>query len=362
MTRFFVFLCAMVFLFSCQKEEVELPMEEPGNTNLLKSAELTSGYSVFFQAEPFVRGDGKPVIINVELDSPDGWESCFKMHVTSGDENGNFVSSAIVKVDGAEKLNTSDFSNSAKEYVIQLCDLTKESSLAVEIRGAPGSTLDIWIEGIKGLLDERDGKIYQTIKIGDQWWMAENLAYLPSVVGPGTGSSTEPYYYVHGYDGTDIDAAKTYEYYVFNSYSSFGVLYNWPAAVTDCPSGWHLPTDAEWSTLTNYLIDNGYGYDGSGDDIAYSMASEGYSWPFYDIPGTPGYYHESNNSSGFTALPGGFRYDLGFRFAGRLGYWWSSSEASSNEAWMRYLAYAGSKVSRASQLREFGYSVRCVRD
>ena len=103
---------------------------------------------------------------------------------------------------------------------------------------------------LKGtFVDSRDGTEYKTIKIGNQTWMAENLKYLPSVVGSATGSSTDPYYYVYGYQGTDILAAKATD-----NYKTYGVLYNWSAALTACPSGWHLPTDAELNTLETYVV------------------------------------------------------------------------------------------------------------
>ena len=110
--------------------------------------------------------------------------------------------------------------------------------------------------------DSRDGKVYKTVTIGEQVWMAENLAYLPSVVGPATESYTAPYYYVYGYDGTSVATAKA-----TTNYQTYGVLYNWPAALTACPSGWHLPSDAEWTQMKNYLIANGY------NNIAISLAS-----------------------------------------------------------------------------------------
>ncbi len=102
--------------------------------------------------------------------------------------------------------------------------------------------------------DSRDSQIYQYITIGAQVWMTENLAYLPSVFAPATGSNSTAYYYVYGYNGTDVAAAKA-----TSNYTTYGVLYNWPAAMNGsasstsnpsgvqgiCPSGWHLPSDAE---------------------------------------------------------------------------------------------------------------------
>ena len=102
---------------------------------------------------------------------------------------------------------------------------------------------------LKGVFtDARDGKVYKTITIGTQTWMAENLAYLPSVSHSFTSSFDFPVYYVYGYDGNSVSAAKASANYI-----TYGVLYNWEAAKIACPSGWHLPTDAEWTILENYL-------------------------------------------------------------------------------------------------------------
>jgi uncharacterized protein (TIGR02145 family) len=196
--------------------------------------------------------------------------------------------------------------------------------------------------------DPRDGNVYQTVTIGTQVWMAENLRYLPSVVGPGTGSNTTPYYYVYDYDGTDVNAAK-----VTSNYSTYGVLYNWTAAVNACPTGWHLPSDDEWTELTDYLGDNAGG----------KLKATG------TIEAGTGLWYEPNagatNETSFTALPGGHRgYDgFGYFFSvGSYGYWWSATEGSANSAWRRYVHYDDSNVRRYSTSKELGFSVRCLRD
>jgi len=211
--------------------------------------------------------------------------------------------------------------------------------------------------------DSRDGKVYKTVTIGSQVWMAENLAYLPYVVGPGTGSATEPYYYVYGYNGADVVAAKA-----TINYGTYGVLYNWNAAMFACPPGWHLPSDAEWTQLENYLANNGYNYDGSTGGgrtkIAKSLASAS-GWISYSGTGTVGNtdYPAYRNKSGFSALPGGYRYYGGtFSSIGSNDDWWSSTESSTNSAWLRYLYYNDSGVSRTRDAKESGFSVRCVRD
>jgi len=205
--------------------------------------------------------------------------------------------------------------------------------------------------------DSRDNQIYKYVTIGEQVWMAENLAYLPSVVGPATGSETEPYYYVYDYEGTSVNDAKATTHYF-----TYGVLYNWPAAMDGdvssssnpsgvqgiCPSGWHLPSDAEWTTLTDYLG----GIDVAGD----KMKEEGTS--HWTSPNTG-----ATNESGFSALPGGYRNPGGtFNYFGSYGFWWSSTQSSAYNTWYRYLYYSYSGVNRYNNNKSFGYSVRCIRD
>ena len=225
--------------------------------------------------------------------------------------------------------------------------------------------------------DSRDGKVYETVTIGEQVWMAENLAYLPSVVGPATGSYTAPYYYVYGYDGTSVATAKATA-----NYTTYGVLYNWTAAMNGaassisnpsgvqgvCPPGWHLPSDEEWTQLEEYLIANGYNYDGTttGNKIAISLASAN-GWNSSTNPGAIGNtntaYDAYRNKSGFSALPGGCRYvDGAFRYLGDGGYWWSSTQYFTTGAWFRALTYDLSNVGRLYDSKELGFSVRCLRD
>jgi len=232
--------------------------------------------------------------------------------------------------------------------------------------------------------DNRDGKVYKTVTIGEQVWMAENLAYLPSVVGPATGSEdagneTVAFYYVYGYDGTDVAAAKATA-----NYQTYGVLYNWKAAMNGaassdsnpsgvqgvCPEGWHLPSDAEWTQLETYLTNNGYRYDGTigGTDvrakIALSLvANTGWESSTYEGAAGNTDYPEYRYTSGFTALPGGYRFgDGAFGSVGYTGFWWCSTQYSTSYAWLRYLDYDHSYVGRDKYNKDYGFSVRCVRD
>jgi len=197
-------------------------------------------------------------------------------------------------------------------------------------------------EGTNGTFtDSRDGYTYQTVQIGSQTWMAENLKYLPSVVGPGTGSNSEAYCYVYGYESTDVDAAKATE-----NYTTYGVLYNWTSALNACPVGWHLPSDAEWTQLTDYLGEN------AGDKLKEAGITH---WADPNAG--------ANNESGFTALPGGYRGSNGHFYSIRYyGSWWSSTEYDTDNAWRRYLNYGNSNVDRFYHYKSLGFSVRCLRD
>ena len=203
--------------------------------------------------------------------------------------------------------------------------------------------------------DSRDGHVYKTVTIGSQVWMAENLAYLPEI-SPASYSYTEPYYYINGYNGTSLGEAV-----LTDNYRTYGVLYNWSAAMNGaassednpsdvqgiCPTGWHLPSDAEWTILIDYL---------GGEDVAGGKMKEtGTSHWFSPNTG-------ATNSSGFTALPGGNRNIGGFVGIGIRGCWWSSTEYDSLNAWCSSLYCADSEVCASVSSKGSGHSVRCIRD
>lgn len=208
-----------------------------------------------------------------------------------------------------------------------------------------------------GFTDSRDGNHYNVVKIGNQIWMAENLKYLPSVVEPATGSSTTPYYYVYDYNGTDVNAARATA-----NYTTYGVLYNWTAAMNSsvsstanpssvqgvCPIGWHLPSDAEWTELTNYL---------GGTSVAGGKLKE-IGTTHWSSPNTG-----ATNATGFTALPAGDRIGSGsFLYVGLYGYWWSTTEFSATNTRYQSLSYYSGDAHLYNYGKEFGFSVRCVRD
>ncbi|MCX6226735.1 MAG: T9SS type A sorting domain-containing protein [Bacteroidia bacterium] len=191
---------------------------------------------------------------------------------------------------------------------------------------------------------EYDGRIYNFKTIGTQTWMTENLAYLPAVNPSSDGSVASPYCYVYGFEGRSVDSAKATA-----NYADYGVLYNWPAALIVCPLGWHLPSDAEWTTLTTYL---------GGDEVAGGkMKKTGTTyWRSPNIGAT--------NESGFTALAGGYRsWEAYFYGLGQTTAFWSSKVYDSFVAYSWYLTFDNRAIVPGRlAARPSGYSVRCVRD
>ena len=206
-----------------------------------------------------------------------------------------------------------------------------------------------------GDLIEHEGYSYSTVQIGEQCWFAENCRYLPEVSDPSIDTTTEPHYSVYGYECTDVTAAQA-----TTNYATYGVLYNWPAVMTEgiCPSGWHIPSDGEWQTMEISLglsESEAAGTGWRGTDEGYQMKSSS-GWNDYNVSSGNG-----SNSSGWTGLPGGYRYSGGFNVNGDNGNWWSASESGSN-SWKRKLNNNNDNVNRNNNNRNNGFSARCVRD
>lgn len=194
------------------------------------------------------------------------------------------------------------------------------------------------------IVTDIDGNTYKTVKIGDQWWMAENLKVTHYCNGDAIPNVT---------DATEWRGLTTGAYCNFNNNSSnadtYGRLYNWYAVNDSCniaPEGWHVPSDAEWQTLVDYL--------GGVVDAGSKMKETGTE--HWNGPNT-----SATNESGFSALPGGYRSYYGYYFGmGDFAYFWSSTEFHIYYAHYRYLSrYSWGAISPE---KTNGLSVRCVRD
>lgn len=214
-----------------------------------------------------------------------------------------------------------------------------------------------------------DGNNYTIIKIGDQIWMKENLkttkyndgSNIPLVTDSAAWSNLAS----PGYCWYNNDPSAYKDVY--------GGLYNWrttdAASNSDknvCPAGWHVPTDEEWTILEDYLIANGFNYDGttSGNKIAKSLASTTL-WEVSAETGAVGNvdYPSYRDKTGFSALPTGCRdFSGAFHSLGVYCKWWSATEQDASDGWTRFLYFDYVNVTRSDCAKEYGYPVRCLKD
>ena len=205
--------------------------------------------------------------------------------------------------------------------------------------------------------DSRDGKIYATVQIGTQCWMAQNLNVGTRINGSVTQTNNSPIPIIEKYCYNNNEA----------NCNVYGGLYQWdemmqystnPGIQGICPPYWHLPTDAEWCTLAIFLdasvncsIEGNLGTNAGG-----KIKEAGTT--HWNSPNTG-----ATNSSGFTALPGGFcpSGDF-FSYLGSEGHFWTSTVYSASNAWYRLLAADKATINRSKPLRGYGLSVRCIMD
>ena len=217
--------------------------------------------------------------------------------------------------------------------------------------------------GLNGIVEDIDGNVYKTIKIGSQVWTVDNLkttryndgTVIPEVTDSATWDAlTTPAYCYYDNDSTLYAKiyGGLYNYYVVAETNSKNV----------CPEGWDVPTKTEWIALQNYLKDNGYAFLGSGAHVGKSMAAT-FRWNSSATVGAVGYDIGSNNQSGFGGLPGGSRGGASsFILIGDRGLWWSSTDGGGNSAFYRSLWNSEEHFPGSVQYKKLGFSIRCLRD
>lgn len=207
---------------------------------------------------------------------------------------------------------------------------------------------------------DADGNNYPVVQIGTQVWMAENLKTTKYNDGADISNVTDKADWISLITG----AYCWYQNDISNK-NTFGALYNWHSINSGklAPKGWHVLSISDWTTLTDYLTNNGYGDPNNGRNTAKALSAT-WAWnPFVTI-GTVGRDLFKNNSSGFTALPGGVRlYNTGnFYDIYNNGYWWSSKAFDTDRASWLYLRNDDVKVTNQNGNKGNGLSVRCIKD
>jgi uncharacterized protein (TIGR02145 family) len=216
--------------------------------------------------------------------------------------------------------------------------------VSLTVNGSFGSNMEkkdnfITVRETGSFTDTRDGQVYEWVKIGDQVWMAENLNY-----------DQDSYGNDWCYDNNSLNC------------DTYGRLYDWNAVMQGesssnsnpsgvqgvCPDGWHVPSVDEWTELENYVSN-----DGHSGSVGTALKS------------TSGWNDNGNGTDdyGFSGLPGGYRdYNGNFDDVGGSGFWWSAADISASSAWSRFLLYFKEYFGWDNCSKDYGFSVRCLRD
>jgi uncharacterized protein (TIGR02145 family) len=194
------------------------------------------------------------------------------------------------------------------------------------------------------LCKDADGRVYKTVEIGNQVWMAENLAYLTADM------LTQKTAFVYDYAGEDLSAAKA-----LDNYTTYGVLYTFAEAEKCIPAGWHLPTDAEFKELEMHIGNSQDVVDGGGtrgDFSAKLMSDQHWSDSKFEL----------SNETGFSALPAGYRSSTGTfsKITKRTVFWGARYETDKSKG--RALFNDRQSINRSDANFASGYSIRCIKD
>jgi uncharacterized protein (TIGR02145 family) len=240
---------------------------------------------------------------------------------------------------------------STGDYIIRGFDITNLDSIKL----SDVVTVQVGSDGIEigelqacsqsyGSVTDMDGNVYPIVLIGSQLWMAENLK--TTRFADGTEIPNVPDNEAWG--SLDTPAWCNYDNNAANDIT-YGKLYNWFTGADPrnvCPAGWHVPTDAEWTVLTDFL---GGTYFAGGKMKAIT------GW---NPPNTG-----ATNESGFSGLPGGLASEYGnFVNNGLSGFWWSSSANDASNAWCLAMSHGFEYANIITRTKRKGYSVRCLRD
>lgn len=291
--------------------------------------------------------------------------------------NGNSIVIPSVPTTTNELTNNSSYVDNAACNTVTFCDLyniisamqktiARQDSMINELYNElhPQPAFDCGNSTVTDI----DGNVYNTVKLGTQCWMKENLKttrYSDGTtieLGSTTSSSTAYRYYPND----DADNVSTY-----------GYLYNWKAVMNDasasnstpsgvqgvCPDGWHVPSDLEWTMLTTYLGSQSlYKCNNAPDNIAKALASTT-GWSSSTSNCAVGNTPSTNNATGFTAVPAGYYYENPiYNGFGSATTFWTASNHSSNFAYGRHFGNSDATVNSYNYFIEYGFSVRCLRD
>lgn len=303
MKGFFILILALFTFVSCKKDGDSAPNSEP-----------TCAISLHVDGTVFAHGE--LITIYVYAKDSDGMINEVHFFIDDVKLGSDFSAPYSYEWDSTPF--------SIGEHIIK-CSCIDDKGASAE------DELIVTLVEVGSFTDPRDDQEYETIQIGDQTWLAENLNYQ---------SANSVYYFNDPIIGGE-----------------YGSLYNWEEASEACPEGWHIPSDEEWKTLEAFLgMDEGHqGAEDWRGSFEGSLIKCDYGWSSVD---------SSSNSTYFSALPGGYfdAYSMSFFGGGNVGLWWTSTSSISNYAYYRQLEANNYQIYRSSIQKDNMLSLRCVKD
>ena len=301
---------------SCQKDEILLNDNFENESIQLKSATISIG------------------AIDALIDKIENYE-------TTGVLDSKLANVFIKELENVkkslEKENEKAAENLLQAIIFQLEGMVKAGSIETSIGEGLISQLESMVGEYPTFRDTRDGHVYKTVTIGNQTWMAENLAY-----DAGTGC--------YAYDNDESNVAIYGRLYKWNTAMAGGTT---PGAQGISPAGWHIPTIAEWEELVIYLDRQ----DVAGGKMKTTgTIQEGTGlWVYPNTAAT--------NESGFSGVPGGnVNYSGSFGAKGSYAFWWSSNQTSPTAAASCSLNFGSGSLVQQNLYKDFGFSIRCIKD
>jgi uncharacterized protein (TIGR02145 family) len=351
----------LILVSSCQKAGFEEEMF-PAATFMNAALEPTSNSILYYGTETFKIVSDEPLVATRTLTNPDfKYFENFVLKVQNGKGNSNKKVTLEILIDDVLIMSSADFTKGKNVVLKELTALTPGSVLEVRMEGPKNKSITLLIECTlrEDVITDIDGNYYKTVKIGDQWWMAENLKVtkfndgtpIPNVTDDAEWKALENDY-TPGFCWYNNDPGNKD---IYGGLYSRGVAYH-GSGKNVCPVGWHIPPDSNgWMIMFSYLNPElePWWNPNYMDDIGNKLKEAGTS--HWNCIG-----NISTNETGFTALPGGQRpsdYRPGFSGIGEFGIYWADGGLS------RYTFFCETGTIFYDEGGSYeGLSVRCVKD
>lgn len=342
-------MITLMIIIACDKQEFDQnQIHDQQVKSVVAGTELTY---ITLYSETFTITSKDALTATRVLNSPDIADGDdFTITVRNG--KGKYkVTKMEIRVDGKLLITYKNFKGKSS-FTKSLSSITPSSILQVKIEGSRGRFIEVIIKGTSKFssVSDIEGNVYRTVRIGDQWWMAENLKSTKLNDGTQIPQVTDNAEWLN----VSAEHLSAFSWYNNNSdfKDTYGALYNWEAAGKEnvCPTGWRLPDEQDYYELCLYIDPESA--MGNYSDVAGGALKEA-GLEHWESPN-----EGATDEYGFRALPGGYRNVVGsFVSLGTVGSWWSDNGLASMG-----MSYADTRAGFSEGGNEYGRSIRCIKE